>query len=289
MSAVTLGVVAYHDPRSLDRLLASASGFDDVVVANVEGDGGVAAVCERHGARVVVVPGNPGYAAAVSRLAEQCRTRFLLFGNDDVRFPDGAADRARAAARRGGVVAPRLLEDDGSVMPSVRALPTPGRVLLELVVLPDDGPSSRRVQKWRRPETVEPVDAVTAAAVLVDVEVVRRHPLPTEYVMYWEEISWFWRLRDHGVPVVLDPSLEVLRSGGRGEMGPAKWRRMGANLVRLGAERYGLMGRLGYALLGTLWIARLFVTDLVRGDRRRRWAARRAALAGVLQAAWKAA
>lgn len=283
MTAVALGVVAYHDGSSLDRLLGSAAGFDDVIVVNVEDDAEVAAVAQRHGARAIPLAGNPGYAAAVGVLVEACMHPFLLFCNDDVAFPAGAADRARAAARLGEVVAPRLVDDDGVTVGSVRALPTPLRLLLEWVLLPDDGPTTDLVQKWRRPTQVEAVDAVTAAAVLVDRDLLRRVPLPTEFVLYWEELSWFWRLRDQRVRVVMDPSLAVIRRGGRSELGEPKWRLLGANLVRLGQERYGVVGRLLYGLVGVVWLLRLAVTDSVRRDRRERWRARRAGLSGLVQ------
>jgi GT2 family glycosyltransferase len=283
VTSVALGVVAFRDGPALDRLLASAQGFDEVLVANVTVDPTVADVCSRHGAREVPVPGNPGFAAGVGALAARATADQLLFCNDDVELLADTAAVARRVGRPGGVVAPALVDAAGQPTPSVHALPTPGRVLLELVALPDHGPEGLGVQKWRRPTATEPVPAVTAAAVLVDRQVLLRHPLPTEYFLYWEELSWFWALRDAGVDTVLEPALRVRRDGGRSEVGADKWRLLGANLVRLGEERYGPVGRVGYGVLAVLWLGRLALTDVLRGDRAR-LRARRAGLAGVRSA-----
>jgi GT2 family glycosyltransferase len=276
--------VAFRDAAALDRLLTSAHGFDEVLVANVTVDPAVAEVCSRHGAREVPVPGNPGFAAGVGALAARATADHLLFCNDDVELLADTAEVARRVARPHGVVAPALVDGDGRPTPSVHALPTPGRVLLELVALPDRGPARVGIHKWRRPTGPEPVPAVTAAAVLVDRQLLLEHPLPTEYFLYWEELSWFWALHDAGIRTILEPSLRVRRDGGRVEVGEAKWRLLGANLVRLGEERYGAVGRLGYGVLAVLWLGRLAMTDLLRGDRARRLQARRAGLAGVRHA-----
>lgn len=281
MTTVSLGVVAYRDPGSLDRLLASAAGFDEILVANVSADRAVEAVCARHGAVHLPLEGNPGYAAGVGALARAATGDHLLFTNDDVRFAVGFGDRVRHATRPGTVVIPRVVDTEGRTTTIVKALPTPTRVLVEWILLPDAGPPHRGVQKWRRPERVETIEAATAAAVLVERRLLLDHPMPTDYVLYWEELSWFWDLDDAAIPVVYDPTIRVERQGGRAEIGLTKWRYLGANLVRLGSERYGRAGRYGYALLAVLWLARLALTDGLRADRRLRWRARLAGLHGV--------
>lgn len=288
MTTVSLGVVAYRDAPSLEVLLATATGFDEVLVANMSEDPAVAAACARAGAREVPVAGNPGFAAGVGALAAAATGDQLLFCNDDLELSTAPRERPGDVARRvalpGGVVLPRIVDDQRRPVSSVRALPTPCNLVREWVLLPDGGRPGRRVEKWRCPQQREPVKAGTAAAVLVDRQILLRHPLPVAYFLYWEELSWFWSLSDAGVPVELDPSFQVERHGGRSELGEAKWRLLGANLVRLGEERYGLAGRIGYAALAALWLGRLAATDLFSGERSVRWRARRAGFAGVRMA-----
>jgi hypothetical protein len=169
----------------------------------------------------------------------------------------------------------------GTPARSLRALPTFPGLLLEWVLLPDAGPNLRVVQKWRRPSVPEEARAATAAAVLCDVPILRRHPLPEEYFLYWEEMEWFWDLSRNVIWFVYDPRLTVDRTGGASELGEDKWRLMGANLVRLGARRCGRAGAVAYALLAMLWMLRLVLTDALRSDRARRWRCRRAGLAGA--------
>lgn len=279
--AVGLAVVAYRDADALDALLGSATGFDEVVVANVSEDPGVAAAAVAHGARVIPVAGNPGFAAAVNVLAAGCQSPWLLVTNDDVLLGEDVADACRAAQGQERVVVPALHDPTGSRQRSLRAIPTPLRFLLEWVLLPDHGPSSAPVAKWGAPTHRTRVAAATAAALLVDRALLVRFPMSEEYVMYWEELDWFWLLRDEHIPVAIDPSIVITRPDGRDERGEAKWERMGGNLVRLGRRRWGWPGALAYFALCCMWLARLVVTDAVAGDRMSRWRARRSALRGA--------
>lgn len=278
---VAVGVVAYRDPHSLGRLLDSVIGFDEVLVANVTADPEVDAVCRERDVTVLRIDGNVGYAAAVNRLADAVLSDRLLFTNDDVVLGTGAAEACRAV--RGAVAVPRIT-DGQRIVRSVRAIPTVRAFLLEWVLLPDVGPRVGVVQKWRLPEHTERVQAATAAAVLCDVDVLRRVPLPEDYFLYWEELDWFWRLADDEVRVVYAPDLMVWRRGGRDEIGTSKWRLMGRNLVVLGRRRYGRRGAVVYFLITVLWLIRLSITDLLSAQRAQRWRARRAALWGAIDA-----
>ena len=67
--SVALGIVAYRDPDALRDVLASATGFDEVVVANVTADAGVRSVCVEAGVQELPIAANVGYAAAINRIA----------------------------------------------------------------------------------------------------------------------------------------------------------------------------------------------------------------------------
>lgn len=284
---VGLAVVAYRDAESLDALLSSALGFDEVVVANVGDDQGVADVGAAHRARTIAVDGNPGFAAAVNVLAKSCRSDWLLVTNDDVILHEGCESACRLAQGVEPVVIPALHDTTGDQQRSLRAIPSPSRFLLEWVVLPDRGPSFLPVAKWKLPTERVRVAAATAAALLVDRSFLERRPMPEEYFMYWEELEWFWLLRDEGVEIAFDPTIAITRPNGRAERGQPKWERMGANLVRLGRRRAGRSGAALYFALGCLWLLRLVLTDAVAPDRRERWRARRAALVGAWSMLWR--
>lgn len=283
---ITLAVVAYRDPESLSRILESWAGAGPSFVVNVEADHEVRDAGERLGARVIDVAENCGFARAVNVAAARATTRHVLFANDDVTFGGSLSAGLRSALATGWpVVVPRHVDADGRSQPHLRRLPTPFGFLVEWVLLPDRPPRPRSgssVCKWQDPAVAQRVEAATAAAVLVEVEVLRRIPLPEQYFLYWEEIDWFWQLSDHGIAVGTVPEFVIVRAGGRRELGPGKWWLLGRNVVWLGARRYGLAGRLGYFLLGALWIARLAALDSLAPDRQKRLRARRSAASGLL-------
>lgn len=283
---ITLAVVAYRDPESLSRILGSWAGTGPSIVVNVEADHEVRGAGESLGATVIDVAENCGFARAVNEAASRAATRHMLFANDDVTFDGSLSAGLRSALATGwSVVVPRHVDAVGRWQPHLRRLPTPLGFLVEWVLLPDRPPRRRAgsvVRKWRDPSVAQRVEAATAAAVLVEVEVLRRVPLPEQYFLYWEEIDWFWQLADRGVTAGTVPGLVIVRAGGRRELGPRKWWLLGRNLVWLGADRYGIAGRFGYLLLGGLWIARLVVFDCFAPDRRERLRARGSAVGGLL-------
>lgn len=283
--SVTLGVISYRSPDLVDRALASSSGLSHRVVVNVEADPAVARVARNHGVDVIDLSENVGFAAAVNVLAAATRTDWLAFTNADVTLAEGLAEAvAGASANQWDVVCPAHLDEHGRRIPSLRALPSPGRFLCEWVLLPDrrkGGRLAHLVQKWRLPTTPEAATAATAAALLVRTDVLRRTPMPEEYFLYWEEMDWFWQLHDRGIVVTYDPGWTVRRPGGRRELGTRKWYLMGRNAVWLGQRRYGRVGAFTYRGMVVLWLARLMAGDTLAEDRRQRWSARWAAFRGA--------
>jgi GT2 family glycosyltransferase len=245
----------------------------------------VTSVARRHGADVIDLPTNVGFAAGVNVLASAVKTAWLVVANADVLFDEGE-DHALATAERRGwdVVCPAHVDARGRRSHSLRAIPTPGRFLLEWVLLPDRPmpmPFRGRVQKWRLPEMDETVQAATAAVLLVRTELLREVPMPEQYFLYWEEMDWFWELRQRGAGVGYDPAWRVERHGGRTELGTRKAFLMGRNAVTLGRRRYGPAGAAVYRILVAAWLLRLAAGDTLARNRRERWRARRSAFAGA--------
>jgi GT2 family glycosyltransferase len=269
-SSTTVGVVAYRRPEPLGMLLdALAPASYDVVVANVGADAAVGAVCAgRERVRVLDVP-NRGYAAAVNALAGAVDGDTIVFTNDDVAFDVEVVERLASAVTDGtaDVAVPRVVRPTGEDEGTVLALPTVGRLLLEWAILPDTPPADGRthgVQKWRRPTATEPIDASTAVMVAVRTAVLRATPLPEEYFLYWEELEWFWRLRDTGCRVVIVPNVSVVHDGGRVDIRADKSRLLARNAVRCVRRTQGRTAAVGALLVVLLWNLRLVTTDLLR-------------------------
>jgi GT2 family glycosyltransferase len=95
MLTLALCVLCHDRPDDLPIALASARGFDEVVVLDMGSDPPLAPVA---GARWIRCDRNEGVAAGRNRQAEIARADVLVFLDDDARFLDpDAADRIRRA------------------------------------------------------------------------------------------------------------------------------------------------------------------------------------------------
>lgn len=262
-------VVAFHRPEKLAALLPMLR--DDrleVVVVNVENDAEVARIA---GTSVVPLSGNPGYGAAVNAGARRAGAPVIVFMNDDVCLDaEDVLDLAAVvSSRRAGVVLPGIIDSNGRREPTVAALPSPRNLFVEWFLLPDRPPAAlgRRhlgVQKWRLPMGPEVVDAASAAVVATSAALLRTHPLPEDYFLYWEESDWFWRLKAAGERVLYDPTKVAIHAGGRDDVRPDKSRLLARNAVRCVRRTQGR----GAALLAwpvvVLWNLRLAAVDGLR-------------------------
>jgi GT2 family glycosyltransferase len=278
----TLVVVAYHRPASLRRLLAGvhAGGragdgtAPRVVVVNVDADADVAAVGDEFAATVVSTS-NRGYAAAVNRGRLEVRDAITVFAGDDLQVDRTSVHRLVAAVATGeaDAAAPRIVDGDGRDEGSVRALPTPGRLLVEWAMTSDrPRPADHGVQKWRRPTVTQRVEAFDAALVAVRTSVLVEHPLPEEYFLYWEELDWCWQLRAAGCRAVVVPEAVVHHAGGRTDVRADKQRLLARNAVRCVYRTQGRWAAVRAWPVVVLWQTRLLVVDVARrllgrGDR----------------------
>lgn len=265
-------VVAFRDPSALHRCLDSLSSVEEVVVANVTADPDVRSVIAAAERVEVPIVDNVGYAAAVNTAVQSLSddARWVLFMNDDVRVcstPD-------TELSGGPVRVPKCISPSGSTVPTIHRLPSPAGFVVGWIF-------GRPAPIVGVGQMLPPGTFANGAAVLATREVLHQHPLPPEYFLYWEEAGWFWRLADADVAVTID-DFEIERADGRREFSPLKARLLGANLVRLGVERYGIGARLVYPVLGLVWVARLLATDLRAPDRRTRWQSRRATAWGLI-------
>jgi N-acetylglucosaminyl-diphospho-decaprenol L-rhamnosyltransferase len=131
---ITVVVVSWNTRELLANCLEglredAQSGLADVwVVDNASDDGSPAMVRERFGwARLIEPASNLGFGAAVNRVASQTSTPWLVAANADVRPGPGALATLVATASAGprtGIVAPRLVQPDGTTQYSAHPFPT---------------------------------------------------------------------------------------------------------------------------------------------------------------------
>ena len=133
---VRVVTIAFNPGPELDTFAATLSGATTRPVELVIVDNGtdpvrVDDVAERYAARLgarVERPGrNLGYGAAANLGAAQASGSWLVVANPDIEWRPGALDLLLAAGDRhpeAGALGPRILNTDGTVYPSARALPS---------------------------------------------------------------------------------------------------------------------------------------------------------------------
>jgi GT2 family glycosyltransferase len=259
----------------------------EVVVVDVEGDPDVGEVVASAGVLRLPTTDNVGYAAAVNRGVAAASRPIVVFLNDDVRAdaPAVAALAAIVDAGEADVAVPRVVDATGALEPTVAAVPTLGRVVLEWCVLPDAPvPALQRlhVEKWRRPTNRERIEAAAAVVVACRRDLLVATPLPEAYFLYWEESEWFLRLQRAGRTVVYEPGAAVGHDGGRDDVRPDKDSLLTRNCVRCVRRTQGRWAALAVVPPVLFWRLRLLVMALALPSRRPLVRARAAGMVAAL-------
>ncbi len=130
---VSLIVVNYRTPGDVGALLASLDAHPpsvahEVIVVNSAPEGAFAWPAGRPGGRALNLVENRGYGTAVNAGVAAARGEFLLAMNADILFRNDCLNALVArmrAAPRAGLLAPRLVGDDGALQYNVRRFYTP--------------------------------------------------------------------------------------------------------------------------------------------------------------------
>lgn len=124
--------VVYHPGEELERFARTLAGattapYELVVVDNGDDPTVAREVAARHGARVVESGANLGYGGGANLGARDAASPWLIVANSDLEWGPGSLDVLLAAGAehpRAGALGPALLNVDGTVYPSARALPS---------------------------------------------------------------------------------------------------------------------------------------------------------------------
>ena len=254
-------IVAFHRPQAVNDLVRSL--FDDrieVVVVNVEDDPRIQRL---RGARVIGTASNVGYAAGVNLGVAVAESDVVVFMNDDV------VTTAPGVLR----LADRVYEGYADA-----AVPLVAHVSghLELGNRPPLRLAKRMLLKGMEvPSQPFPVDAAWAAMVAVRADVIRATPMPEGYFLYWEEFDWFYRLRQRGARVELNPTVRVSHPTGPDDVRPEKSRLLARNAVRCVKRTRGRAAALRAWPVVIFWQLHLVFGSLLarRGRRARAHAA----------------
>jgi len=264
---VAVVVITYNSAEVLPDCLASLRGggadgvelTDVVVVDNASSDASteIARVTTGLPISVVQLTDNAGYAAGINAGVTALRGRppeAVMVLNPDCRLrPRALATLAQAlpASGRRGIVAPRLVNLDGTLQPTLRRLPTVPGAFAEAILggriadrlgfgelIFSDGPH----------ESAGPAAWVTGAALLLAWSLlVAVGPWDERFLLYSEETEFMLRASDHGWSTWYEPAAVVEHKGGESGTRPGLAALLTVNKVALFRRRHGLIRGLAYS------------------------------------------
>jgi N-acetylglucosaminyl-diphospho-decaprenol L-rhamnosyltransferase len=234
MPEVSAVVVTYNGLPHVERALESVQGLETVVVDHGSTDGTLERVRSRFPGAKVVEQENRGLGAGWNTGIRETSTPHVLVLNSDAWLVGDAAERLVRFAEgipKAAWVAPRLLNPDGSLQPSVRGFPTPWRLATEYLFLRKLAPRSRLLNAFYgagfRHDEIREVEFAKAAAFLIRREAFDEvGPFDEQFFLFSEETDWSYRARSAGWRTLFFPEAEAVHVGG------ATWRRESAPLFR---------------------------------------------------------
>jgi len=215
-------VVTYNALPWLERCLESVRGIDTIVVDNGSSDGTVAFVHQRFPDVPVLEQANLGLAAGWNRGIAAASGRYVLILNADAWLVGDSLGRLVTFADEhphAAVVAPRLLNQDGTLQRSVRGFPTLWRLATEYLFLRKLAPRSQLLNGFYAGgfahEEEREVECVMGACMLVRRAAIDEVGLADEdFFLFSEETDWCYRFREAGWQVWFFPGAECGHVGG---------------------------------------------------------------------------
>ena len=214
--SLSLIVVQYRSRAALERLVGSLlasrpAPLGELLIVNNSGEPVEDLLHGLPWPTRILAPGrNLGYARGVNEGIRAAREEQILILNPDILVTPGSIEalaRCAEAHPRAGIVAPRLLNPDGTLQLSARRFYNWKTLLLRRAPLGPYAARSRTLRDhlmadWDHAET-RAVDWVLGAAMLARKRAIRDVGLMDErYFLYFEDVDWCQRMWRHGYEVL---------------------------------------------------------------------------------------
>ena len=217
-------VVTTHNALPwIEQCLESVAGAETVVVDNDSSDDTVPFVRERFPEVRVLEQANRGLAAGWKKgLEEIPPSRWVLILNADAWLSEGSLARMVEigdAHRDVAVVAPRLLNPDGTLQRSVRGFPTRWRLATEYFYLRKLGPKTEALNAFYGAgfdhASEREVECVMGACMLVRGTAIDEvGPPDPGFFLFSEEVDWCYRFAQTGWKTLFTPEATCTHVGG---------------------------------------------------------------------------
>ena len=211
---------------SLQTLRKDLAGIDAevFVVDNASADGSADMVRQKHDwVKLIANDENLGFAKANNQAIKLCSGDYIFLLNPDTEVIAGAVPKLiefLETHAQAGIVAPQLINSDGSIQRSCRAFPTFTAMLYELLGLSKLYPNDPRFGSYKmldfeHDETRE-VDQPEGAALLLRRKVIEEVGVLDEgFFMLFEEVDWCYRIKQSGWQIWFYPEAKVVHHYGQ--------------------------------------------------------------------------
>jgi N-acetylglucosaminyl-diphospho-decaprenol L-rhamnosyltransferase len=226
---VAVVTVTFRSADDLQEFLDSVPAGSDAPMLTVVADNPseqserTVEIAGRTGASVVRLPENVGYGRAVNAAVAElpASVAYILISNPDVRLHPGAVDRLRAALdsdAKLGAVGPKVLNDDGTVYPSARRIPSlrtgVGHALFSRVWPTNPWTRAYR-QENEGSDRPRPAGWLSGSCLLVRRSAFEQiGGFDAGYFMYFEDVDLGYRLGRAGWINLYEPGAVVTHVGG---------------------------------------------------------------------------
>ena len=259
---VDVVIVSYNSRDRLRACVEPLLGLSDVnviVVDNASPDGSLEAVREL-ALTAIQLSENGGFAHGVNAGWRAGSARYVLLLNPDARIDGDSLDVLVGALEeepRRGAVAPRIVDDEGSLDWSQRRYPrlrsTYARALFLHRLFPRADWTDELIRDEEAYTRRGSPDWVSGACVLLRREALEQlHGLDEGFFMYAEDIDLCKRLRSIGYELLFEPAAVVEHEGGASVPRTSLLPVLAASRVRYAVKHRGRLGalleRLGVAL-----------------------------------------
>ncbi|MBI2645337.1 glycosyltransferase [Candidatus Uhrbacteria bacterium] len=223
-------VVSWNVRALLEKCLASVFlyapqfSFEVIVIDNASHDASVDMITQKFPqVNCIANADNKGFASATNQGIRIAQGEYILFLNPDTEVTHGSLEKLVSSIEgysKIGIVAPKLLNPDGTLQASIRRFPAPLSQFLMFLKLHHLRRAPSPIQKYLNKDfdytKKQEIDQPQGAAFLIRRAVIDAVGLFDEKFFIWfEEVDFCKRTHDVGYTILYAPEAEIIHHGGQ--------------------------------------------------------------------------
>jgi N-acetylglucosaminyl-diphospho-decaprenol L-rhamnosyltransferase len=212
---ITVSIVSHGQASLLSKLLEDLAGCDSVsrivLTLNIPEANVVIPKALEARTKLIFNKCPKGFGANHNHAFQYCETSFFVVLNPDLRlFGDSFLELAHQLMQSGaGLVTPKVLTPDGRIEDNARIFPTPLGLARKLLGI-DDG----RAKIYE--SSCQEIDWAAGMFLMFSADVYRSlSGFDEGFYLYYEDVDICARLWGAGIPVIYDPSVNVVHEAQR--------------------------------------------------------------------------